>query len=387
MKAFTEPNKYPFCKQCESDPSDSAWGRFLNFGTWNKLYGGYLFVGRVYPNGKFGIGRLRATSTDESFPRNGGSYDENAIESCRVLGVQQYLQLRASVADSSPLLSELRGETAKPLALANCANSHTRKARGTNGLSKHGRRLLLNVLDEKQRRFGRNRLSFGTFTVPPLQREDFEILCQQWAEIVRVFLQKLSRMLGRANLPTGITGCVEIQEERLRKYGLPYPHLHLVWIGKLRGADWSYTPEEYRYAWLATLAHYIPAIKVEGSQSGEKVVGVKKSVSAYLAKYLSKGYKAIIAAGLSADVSFIKSWYICSLKWRQWFAKATLRVSGPVAELLVRAVEDGWNGLSFSGMCQLPPLEGFDRPITIGWYGTLKGWAMKEVKEYVFHAN
>lgn len=353
---------------------------------WNKQARGYLFSGKIYPDGRFGIGRNVAHSV-RPVTNSEWKTDAFAIESCRVLGVRECLDLKRISAQSKNSLPDmLDGDQPTPLVLTNCSNSHTRKARGSNGITKHGRRLIENVVREKQRRYGRSVLAFGTFTVPPLCERDLETLQSEWPNIVRVFLQRVSRMLRRGGLPTGVTGCVEIQPERFRRTGQAYPHLHLVWVGRRHRDHWAYSPSDYRRAWLEVLHQAVgQAIDTEGP-SGENVVPVRKSVQSYLSKYISKGFRSMPDSERPSNTSFVKSWYICSLQWRQWFHKATVHVSGAVAEFLVLAVEDGWNGLSYSNVFQLPQGEGFDRPITIGWYGRLKGWAKDEVVEYKRHA-
>lgn len=351
-----------------------------------RMYG-YAFKGKIYPDGSFGIGRLQR-KTRGAVDLDYDAINSFANESIGVLGLPEYINLKRISAESRGEVYVLPGTTSPaPLDLTNGANSHKRAARGSNGLTKHGRRLITNVLDEQQRRYGRNRLAFGTFTVPDVLGADYTALCDKWSEIVRQFVQRLARMLRRCGLPQHITGVVEIQPKRLIRTGQAYPHLHLVWIGRFARAAWSYTPAEYRAAWLEVLHHHIGQVIDTSAPVGENVQPVKKSVSSYLSKYLSKGYRSLPVTSKSCDVSFIKSWYICSLSWRKWFHRATLSVSGSVAEFLVSAVEANWFGFIFSSTVQIEQGDGFDRPVTVGWYGKLRKSALKDVKGMLVDAN
>jgi hypothetical protein len=110
-----------------------------------------------------------------------------------------------------------------------------------------------------------------------------------WPRFVDRLLQHLRRALKRALGEALYVGVVELQPTRTLTEGMPCPHLHLVFQGRHhRNGRWLLT--------VASLDEIIAkAIKEVGIDYKEKLVSagkveqIKKSVRAYLSKYMTKG--------------------------------------------------------------------------------------------------
>ena len=184
------------------------------------------------------------------------------------------------------------GPPAAALGLSIAPNSKRPPRYGLNGLPAFGRKQVsrsLALLEEK-----RSLLSFWTVSLPTdaliaLARADAWPLFQ---DRVR---KELARLLQRKGLPVLLVGVVELQPKRSLSIGFPCPHLHLVFQGrKSQGTGWVLSPAELDgviRAALATAGVQAPPDCDEKTwlKSAGNVQQVKKSVRAYLAKYMTKG--------------------------------------------------------------------------------------------------
>lgn len=211
--------------------------------------------GRIWPNGEFGVGWATDPRTEDVF--DGGA-----------------------VWQSGHLY---------PLDLTNTSNSHKkpRRPRGQRGITSYGRRMVRSAAFIMQEEASKDRLSFLTLTIPPLNPEEEYLLGQNWAEIVRVFCQWLRRRLEAASLPGEIVQAAELQSQRYKKRGGLPLHLHMVFVGRHRRSGWAVTPKQVRKAWERACTRFAGS-RADWSNS-ENLVRVKKDAGSYLSKYLSKG--------------------------------------------------------------------------------------------------
>jgi hypothetical protein len=184
------------------------------------------------------------------------------------------------------------GPPAAALGSSIAPNSKRPSRYGLLGLPAAGRKAVsraLALLEEK-----RALLSFWTVSLPTdaligLSQADAWPLFQ---DRVR---KELARLLRRRGLPALLVGVAELQPKRSRAAGFPCPHLHLVFQGrKSRGTGWVLSPgdlDEVIRAALATAGVQAPPEIDADSwlKAAGNVQQVKKSVRAYLAKYMTKG--------------------------------------------------------------------------------------------------
>lgn len=210
-----------------------------------------------------------------------------------------------------------------PIGLSLPSNSHKERdegapKRGTKGLTTHGKRVLRNAAWRLQRLYGKKCLSFVTLTLPDVTYEESWYVSSNWAEICRIFYQKLARRLQAAGLPDHYCGCTEMQPARSDREGHPALHLHFVVVGRRTPRQhWSFSPSDFRALWKSVLGRYLPGERdwsaVENCQM------VKRDVSSYLSKYLSKGI-SMDSPPRSDETgwSLPTAWYNCGLRLRRW---------------------------------------------------------------------
>lgn len=184
------------------------------------------------------------------------------------------------------------GPPAAALGLSIAPNSKRPPRYGLNGLSPAGRKNVSRALAllEDDRRL----LSFWTVSLPT---EALIALGQadRWPEFQDRVRKELARLLQRAGLPVRLVGVAELQPRRSRATGIPCPHLHVVFLGRRSPtARWALSPADLDGVIRAALASAgvpVPA-GIDGQaflKSAGNVQQVKKSVRAYLAKYMTKG--------------------------------------------------------------------------------------------------
>jgi len=157
---------------------------------------------------------------------------------------------------------------------------------GLKGLPAGGRNNVSEVLQllEEQRPL----LAFWTISLPAEALEAMNRL-DSWPLFVKRLLQKLGRALTRALGVAIHVSVAENQPKRSAATGMPCPHLHVVFLAR-----------KHRHAvWAVSKASLDRMIKESAQEAGLKesvsfksagnVQPVKRSVRAYLSKYMTKG--------------------------------------------------------------------------------------------------
>ncbi len=228
------------------------------------------------------------------------------------------------------------------LGLTLLANSHKvalgmaeptpeRSPRGQKGITRHGARMVRNAAFLMQERYGRQHLGFYTFTLPPVNESAEYNAGREWAEICRIFFQSVGRLLRAAGLPGSFVACSEIQMERYKERGGLPLHLHMVTVGRLPFKTWAIHSNQWRELWRRAIVARCPDYSGASFAASVDTVMVKKSVSGYLGKYMSKGVVAL-GAVLADDpglAEFLPStWWHASIRLRR---AVGARISGGVA--------------------------------------------------------
>lgn len=178
------------------------------------------------------------------------------------------------------------------LGLSLARNSKRPARHGLSGMSRDGRRNVsraLRIFEEI-----RSLLSFWTVSLPTAALFELNSLGSLPAFQDRL-RKELGRLLQRKGLPPLIVGVVEIQPKRSRELGIPCPHWHVVFQGRSGQRNrWALTRADLDGVIAAALASagvHAPAgaTAAEWLKSAGNVQQVKKSVRAYLAKYMTKG--------------------------------------------------------------------------------------------------
>lgn len=225
------------------------------------------------------------------------------------------------------------GPTAEALGLSLAPNSNRPSRYGLSGLPAAGRRQVwraLALLEEM-----RPLLSFWTVSLPTAALLDLNER-DTWALFQDRVRKLLARKLRGAGLPDLVVGVVELQPRRSRATGIPCPHLHVVFQGrKSRGAHWALSPGDLDgviAAGLATAGVALPA-GIDGEaflKSAGNVQQVRKSVQAYLSKYMTKGGNDTAPhVGGSAENLLPRQWWFWTRALRSWVLEHVFPLAFP----------------------------------------------------------
>lgn len=351
--------------------------------------GGY--VGKIWLNGEFGLSREKGVRLDRTVQRTSPEEKRWNSTMLRIHGLEACLEHRGfslsnlmeGVCDSDHngfVARERDGAVAIGSSLV--AKSQP-SPRGANGISRYGAKLVRNgaYLMEKERTL--TNLSFLTVTLPNVSQEEAIRCSENWAEIVRQFVQWLRKTLRKARLPGEIIGCTEVQEKRVALTGVFGLHLHFVFVGRRRRAGWALRPTEIREAWKRAIAPYLDSpIGGYDWRACERVESLRKSASGYLGKYMSKGLKACQKLrAMFPGVKFPSCWYVCTNSLRRRVKSGVLRVSGDMGRVLADLVESRDD--EFVAYVSPVKVNWADIQLTIGYTGRLTGRAVKELTVWI----
>lgn len=218
------------------------------------------------------------------------------------------------------------------------------KARyGLKGMTPSSRRKVRSSAYLLQERYGKERLSFVTLTVPPLGDVQSERrLAARWHDALRYLLRRIKQLLRERGLPPTLVGVCEIQVKRYATTGQFPLHIHLVLVGRKRkrGA-WGIHYSEFREAW-ADILQLIVGHPIE-TRYLENVKEVENDAGNYLGKYMSKSQNEIEKVLADGNEWMLpKQWWFSSGEMKTWLKSRTShgRKTGQLLEFMVHEVWD-----------------------------------------------
>lgn len=322
------------------------------------------FSGKIYPNGEYGLSRVR---------------ERPLHEICPVLPPDRWEVEAFSGRDEGGAIAIRYGRefwrgAVPPFGSSIRFNSHTpksseRKKRGMGGITPHGSKLVRNAAYKLEQDSGRGILSFLTLTLPSMSLEEWKLVLENWSQIVRILIQKLRRKLLSRNLSPSICGVVEIQEKRLSRTGELALHLHLVFQGRVVRKAWSISPVEFQDMWSSSAIARVPSLGRLYWGASTRVESIRKSCEGYLGKYLSKGKKAVQAIPEEIREYLPSSWYVCTIELRRVVKRET-RSGTEVGTLLISLLESD-RETYFRTVRTIDITMPGGRNCTVGWYGRI----------------
>lgn len=260
---------------------------------------------------------------------------------------------------------------AEALGLSIAPNSKRPSRYGLNGLPAAGRKQVsrsLALLEENRRN-----LSFWTVSLPTGALLDLA-RSGRWPDFQDRVRQELIRQLRAAGLPALVVGVAELQPKRSRVAGMPCPHLHVVFQGRRSPTHgWALSPavlDGVIAAALATAGVQAPAGTEDADwlATAGNVQQVKKSVRAYLAKYMTKGSGDTRQwIGHAAESLIPRQWWFWSMQLRAWVLEHVFSIAFPFLAW-VHAHRKELEELGFARFRVLP-LEDARAPVTyeVNW--------------------
>lgn len=229
---------------------------------------------------------------------------------------------------------------------------------GAFGLSSNGRREIWRTL--KLLEDVRSTLFFWTITLPD------EALAgiaagRGWAgfqdrvrhELVRLLTDRLGGAL--------VVGVAEVQPKRLRERGTYAPHLHVTFVGRRKGwVRWAFNHADLDgIIERAATACGAPTFKATAAGN---VTPVRKSVAAYMAKYMTKGCQAGQSAAGKIELR-PKQWWFRSSAMLQWVREHVFPLSLP----FVAWVHEHRRSLEEQGLIRHRQVEGLPESAPVCW--------------------
>ncbi len=277
--------------------------------------------GKIWPHGEWSLGYAKAPMEPTDY------HAEN-----------DYWRLEPpSKERSSPLL-----DSPEEFSQGSSADREKKKY-GLKGITGYGRKMVQSGVAVMAERLGQRRLVFCTLTLPPLSPEGRVAVAESWGETLRQLIQWLTRRLEVAGLPKAVVSVSEIQPARLSKTGEGYLHLHLAWPSRRSTQEgFAVDIRELRAWWETRIARVCNLPSVPTTQI--KIETVRSNVSAYMAKYMSKGAEGLAAYKADCGLDGIPSqWWNMSKQARDWTFAAVCSgaTTGELLENMVNGLFDG----------------------------------------------
>ena len=253
------------------------------------------------------------------------------------------------------------------IALGMAEPPKTKAPRGQKGITRLGAKTVRNAAFLLQEKYGLDRLGFYTFTLPLVDEVAEYSAGREWAEIIRIFLQSVTRLLKSAGLPPSYVGCTEIQEGRYARYGGLPLHLHMVCVGRQRKGPWVIHSNQWRALWRRAVVGRCPEFSEAVFRASVDTVVVKKSVEGYLGKYMSKGVAALgpmLAEDPGLAEFLPRSWWCCSLNLKRAIGRRIAGGTGSAMKL-IRDVRSGDTRVDYATEIKITMPDGCVLPVWV----------------------
>lgn len=322
-------------------------------------------VGKIYPNGEFGIARVKRFNPeplhDEALTRK----QELTIEYLPIIGIEG---IKAVDGDR---------EAVAPLGSSLLPKSPIRAKRGEKGITREGARNVRNAAFLLQERYGKNRLTFATLTLPAVSQEESRLLSLDWHKIVKGLVKEVRRDLGRHHLPQVVVGVTEIQPGRTSRDLVLGLHLHLLWVGRAARGSWVISTKRIDELWQRQLEKALNRdVKVNSACNLQMV---RRSASGYLGKYMSKGAKTVNAVRETMPGTPLPSaWYTMTRSLLHWIKKRIVSASDIIHSLWEDCWAETHSLCDFRGFIEIEVSEGW--VYICGAYGRVKSEFLEWLK-------
>ena len=290
-----------------------------------------------------------------------------------------------------------------------------KKKRGIRGMTAEGRKTTRNCAVLIERGWRRKCCSFATLTLPP---EYQEIPGKVFSYAIALFKKRIQYVQPINNLPPVLIGVIENQKKRYQETGKVALHAHIVFVGRRPNSGWILRPCDITRMWqecvLSAIRWYESSNDDRVTSTGKKVTSrastdgasnhrgienngnctgkrngngttndnvlwnaatnvqrIKKSIAAYIAKYITKGSsetQEIIAAGLERQLP--SAWYFTTRYMLDQYRRSIRLITGYFAREVFESLQShAAELLIYSKYVKITDADGYEH--TVGWYGYL----------------
>lgn len=330
----------------------------------------------VYPTGEFTLGFApppKVKSADKEYECTKGDiyWQEDGFYHNRKW--YELHQLKMEPTDTPPNLVNSAKSSHKP--------PKPKRRYGQKGITAYGRRCVSSAALLLQKRWGRDCTGFATLTLPRLAPSQEQVICSRWSELVRKFFQWFKRHMERTGADPDYCASTEIQESRWQSRHEVGLHIHFVYqCRQRRHGKWNLSADMVRARWQEMLANELRINADMVPQPRCELAIVRKSASAYIGKYMSKGVKIVSQISKAGKDGYLpKQWWSLGSGIRNTLKAAIIRDNSFLGEELFRAVAGFASKLRvvYKKCCTYTDAEGRER--VCGYFGKTD---YEEVKNY-----
>jgi hypothetical protein len=298
------------------------------------------FTGTIYPDKTFSVGyipRAVKSSADKEYDRNWeNQYDEYSLIQESYRGCE-YKSVRF-----------FRGILNCVLFIECPKSSQPREKYGRHGITAYGRKVVRCISTIAQNELQKERLGFGTCTLPNYSDEILRALSSSWGEVVRRFFQAYKRSCKRKGCPYDYVSVTEIQEKRYERSKIPVLHIHFLYQCRrnIRNSAFFHCAEEFRGFWQQAVESVIRKLGLHPCNeisylASTHIQVVRKSAAGYLGKYLTKGGAATAKVIESGDAELLPSqWWSASMQWKKKFKDSLIKLDAKTAQAFFYGLEE-----------------------------------------------
>lgn len=300
------------------------------------------FTGKIYPDKTFSIGfcpRQKKKQVEKDYDK---AYNDQFDSYSEIVNSRFGENERVTRKFQIPLQAESR--------FIKSSESSQKKSKGSKkygqkGITRYGKKSVTNIALLLQKKYGRKRIGFGTATLPQLDFECLKTIQSNWGDVVRRFFQSMKRALKKRGVEFDYCGVTEIQERRYKKSGLMVLHLHWAYLSRGKNSKFYIEACEIRKLWYRTIARVLALHKrsldlpLEAFKASIDCQVVKKSCSAYLGKYLSKGAKVVSEISEDLKEQLPSQWWFASMQCKKMLKDAIIRMDAKTSEAFFYGIE------------------------------------------------
>jgi len=189
-------------------------------------------------------------------------------------------------------------------------NVSSRNKRVASGLTRRGKRVIADGISLLEYKYGNRRLGFYTLTCPYTDSADIQVFNDNYSLICKRYLEWVKRQYKAKGLLFNYVGVHEIQPKRFADTGDQCLHLHYV-APALDSRGRFFLLHREMVGQYRRIIEQVCGIRLDRNPRLDAQL-VKRSASAYLAKYYSKGVDIDSTISTGRAIARLSSWYTVS---------------------------------------------------------------------------